>query len=314
MKMQYSKNELLEKFDALAAELGSANKAAAATGVSASIISQLRKDQYKGDTEKQYEILAKYFEVKEAAAAAYSEVAYAPISTSKKVYSTIRSCHIKGGFSIITGDAGIGKTKAIQKYAADNAENTVVTTANPCQKSAKAVLKLLALKLNIPLNLPTDDLWFSIVGKLHDGMVLIVDEAQLLTFQAIETLRSIADYFDGNGQTLGVALIGNNGIRERVEGKTREIYRQVNNRTWQRPFLQTTDVKLEDIRLLFPTLPAESAEIRFLHKIAQSAEGVRGAVRLFGNAVDNENYNLDGLAAMAKSMRINLRGIDLNSI
>ncbi len=312
--MQYSKNELLEKFDALAAELGSANKAAAATGVSASIISQLRKDQYKGDTEKQYEILAKYFEVKEAAAAAYSEVAYAPISTSKKVYSTIRSCHIKGGFSIITGDAGIGKTKAIQKYAADNAENTVVITANPCQKSAKAVLKLLALKLNIPLNLPTDDLWFSIVGKLHDGMVLIVDEAQLLTFQAIETLRSIADYFDGNGQTLGVALIGNNGIRERVEGKTREVYRQVNNRTWQRPFLQTADVKLEDIRLLFPTLPAESAEIRFLHKIAQSAEGVRGAVRLFGNAVDNENYNLDGLAAMAKSMRINLRGIDLNSI
>ncbi len=312
--MSYNKTDLLEKFDALAAELGSANKAAAATGVSASIISQLRKDQYKGDTEKQYEILAKYFEVKEAAAAAYSEVAYAPISTSKKVYSTIRSCHIKGGFSIITGDAGIGKTKAIQKYAADNAENTVVITANPCQKSAKAVLKLLALKLNIPLNLPTDDLWFSIVGKLHDGMVLIVDEAQLLTFQAIETLRSIADYFDGNGQTLGVALIGNNGIRERVEGKTREVYRQVNNRTWQRPFLQTADVKLEDIRLLFPTLPAESAEIRFLHKIAQSAEGVRGAVRLFGNAVDNENYNLDGLAAMAKSMRINLRGIDLNSI
>lgn len=301
--MQYSKNELLEKFDALAAELGSANKAASATGVSASIISQLRKDQYRGDTEKQYEILAKYFEVKEAAAAAYNEVAYAPISTSIKVYSTIRSCHIKGGFSIITGDAGIGKTKAIQKYAADNAENTVVITVNPCQKSAKAVLKLLALKLNIPLIAATDDLWFLIVGKLHDGMVLIVDEAQLLTFQAIETLRSIADYFDGNDQTLGVALIGNNGIRDRVEGKTREIYRQVNNRTWQRPFLQTSDVKIEDIRLLFPMLPAESAEIRFLHKIAQSAEGVRGAVRLFGNAVDNEKYNLDGLAAMAKSMR-----------
>lgn len=312
--MQYSKNELLEKFDSLAAEMGSANKAAAATGVSAPIISQLRKGQYKGDTEKQYEILAKYFEVKEAAATTYSEVAYAPISTSKKVYSTIRSCHIKGGFSIITGDAGIGKTKAIQKYAADNAENTVVITVNPCQKSAKAVLKLLALKLNIPLIAATDDLWFSIVGKLHDGMVLIVDEAQLLTFQAIETLRSIADYFDGNDQTLGVALIGNNGIRDRVEGKTREIYRQVNNRTWQRPFLQTTDVKIEDIRLLFPTLPADSAEIRFLHKIAQSAEGVRGAVRLFGNAVDNENYDLDGLAAMAKSMRINLRGIDLNNI
>lgn len=312
--MSYTNAELLEKFDNLAAELGSANKASLATGVSAPIISQLRKGVYKGDVRKQYDILAKYFEVKEAAADTYVEIPYAPISTSKKVYSTIRSCHIKGGFAVITGDAGIGKTKAIRKYAADNAENTVVITVSPCHRSSKAVLKLLALKLNVPLTSSTDDLWFSIVGKLHDGMVIVVDEAQLLVFQAIETLRSIADYFDGNGQTLGVALVGNNGIRERIEGKTREIYRQVNNRTWQRPFLQTTDVKPEDMCLLFPQLPSDSPEIRFLHKIAQSAEGIRGAVRLFANAYDNESYNLAGLAAMAKSMRIDLKNVDLRNL
>lgn len=312
--MSYTNTELLEKFDALAAELGSNNKAALAVGVSAPIISQLRKGIYKGDVQKQYDIIAKYFEVKEAAADTYAEIPYAPISTSKKVYSTIRSCHIKGGFAVITGDAGIGKTKAIRKYAADNSENTVVITISPCHKSSKAVLKLLALKLNIPLMCSTDDLWFAIAGKLHDGMVIIVDEAQLLVFQAIETLRSLADYFDNNGQTLGVALVGNNGIRERIEGKTREIYRQVNNRTWQRPFLQTTDVKLNDMQLLFPLLEADSPELHFLHKIAQSAEGVRGAVRLFANAYDNENYNLTGLAAMAKAMRIDLKNVDLRSL
>lgn len=309
-----TKDEIFNRFDQLVEELGSQNKACKAVGVSAPIIVQLRKGEYPGDTQKQLDKLTSYFEVKSETSDVYEEIRYAPISTSKKVYSTIRSCHIKGGFAVVTGDAGIGKTKAITKYAEDNAGTTVVITINPCQKSAKAVIKLLAMKLNIPLHQSTDDMWFSIADKLHDGMVVIVDEAQLLTYQAIETLRSLADYFDNCGQTLGVALIGNNGIRERIEGKTREIYRQVNNRTWQRPFLQTVDVKIDDIRLLFPLLDPNSSEIRFLLKVAQSVEGVRGAVRLFSNAYDNERYDLMGLAEMAKSMRIDLRGVDLKTI
>ncbi len=309
-----TKEEIFECFDQLVEELGSQNKACKAVGVSAPIIVQLRKGEYPGDTQKQLDKLANYFEVKAETSEVYEEIRYAPISTSKKVYSTIRSCHIKGGFAVVTGDAGIGKTKAIAKYAEDNPATTVVITINPCQKSAKAVIKLLAIKLNVPLHQSTDDMWFSIADKLHDGMVVIVDEAQLLTYQAIETLRSIADHFDNGGQTLGVALIGNNGIRERIEGKTREIYRQVNNRTWQRPFLQTADVKIDDIRLLFPLLSPDSSEVRFLLKIAQSVEGIRGAVRLFSNAYDNERYDLIGLAEMAKSMRIDLRGVDLKAI
>lgn len=306
--------EIFARFDRLVGELGSQNKACKAVGVSAPIIVQLRKGEYPGDTQKQLDKLASYFEVKAETSDVYEEIRYAPISTSKKVYSTIRTCHIKGGFAVVTGDAGIGKTKAITKYAEDNVGTTVVITINPCQKSAKAVIKLLAIKLNIPLHQSTDDMWFSIAEKLHDGMVIIVDEAQLLTYQAIETLRSLADYFDNCGQTLGVALVGNNGIRERIEGKTREIYRQVNNRTWQRPFLQTADVNIDDIRILFPLLDPESSEIKFLLKVAQSVEGIRGAVRLFGNAYDNERYDLKGLAEMAKSMRIDLRGVDLKTI
>lgn len=53
----------------------------------------------------------------------------------------------------------------------------------------------------------------------------------------------------------------------------------------------------------------ENPELTFLHKVAQTAEGIRGAVRLFGNAYDAEAYDLDGLANMAKFMRIDLTGI-----
>lgn len=309
-----SKEELLKRFDELVAEVGSQNKAAELVGASASAISQIKSGTYGANEQRQLFKLEKYFAVKDAAVGSFKEIEYAPISTSYKIYTTIQRCHIKGGFAIATGDAGVGKTKAIQQYRKDNEVNTIVITANPAAKSAKAVLKLLALRLGVPVSQPTDDMWFSIVSKLHDGMVVIVDEAQLLTFQAIETLRSIADYFDSYDQTLGVALIGNNGIRERIEGKTREIYRQVNNRAWQRPFIQTTDVKQDDIVMLFPMLAPGSSEIKFLHKVAQSVEGVRGAVRLFTNAYENEHYDLAGLAEMAKAMSIDLKGVDLKNV
>lgn len=300
----------IRQFEELAARLGSEKKAGAQIGVSSSIISQLRKGSYKGDIEKQFDKLYTYFDTKSKAADKYSEVEYAPTTISEVVYQTLENVKIKGGFAFVTGDAGIGKTKALRKFAADNESNSVMITINPCTKSTKAVLKLLALEMGVTISQSRDDLWMSLAAKLHDGMVIAVDEAQLLTYGSIETLRSFADFFGERGQTLGVALVGNDGIREKIEGRSREQYRQVNNRAWQRQQLRTLDVQRGDIEMLIPVLKGKDQELEFLHKIAQTAEGVRGAVRLFGNAYDSGKYDLDGLVKMAKMMHLDLKGME----
>ena len=142
-------------------------------------------------------------------------------------------------------------------------------------------------------------------------MVIIIDEGQLLTFHGIETIRSFADYFSDRGQTLGVAFVGDNGIEEKFEGKTRRNYRQINNRKWLSPKFVTTDIKRDDVDLMFPLLVSShmEQELEFLHKVAQSEAGLRGAVRLFSQAYDNGNFHLNGLAAMAKFMRIDVRSV-----
>lgn len=300
----------IRQFEELAARLGSEKKAGAQIGVSSSIISQLRKGSYKGDIEKQFDKLYTYFDTKSKAADKYLEVEYAPTTISEVVYQTLENVKIKGGFAFVTGDAGIGKTKALRKFAADNESNSVMITINPCTKSTKAVLKLLALEMGVTISQSRDDLWMSIAAKLHDGMVIAVDEAQLLTYGSIETLRSFADFFGERGQTLGVALVGNDGIREKIEGRSREQYRQVNNRAWQRQQLRTLDVQRGDIEMLIPVLKGNEQELEFLHKIAQTAEGVRGAVRLFGNAYDSGKYDLNGLVKMAKMMHLDLKGME----
>lgn len=232
--------EALEKITATAAELGiSEAKLCERIGITGSALSQIRKGYYAGNWDNQFEKIYAYFENKAAASETYSEVEYAPTSISTLVYKTVRNTQLKGGFAFVTGDAGVGKTKALHKYIEDHPHDSVMITINPCTKSTKAVLKLLALNLGVPVTQSRDDLWMSIAAKLHDGMVVAVDEAQLLTYGSIETLRSFADFFAERRQTLGVVLVGNQGIREKIEGKSREQYRQVANRAWQRQQIST---------------------------------------------------------------------------
>ena len=305
----------LEKFDELAAAnayngVPSANKAGLICGVTGGVVSQLRSGIYKGDSEKQFNRLISYFENKEAAAESYTGVDYVPTSTSQLVYKTLRNVQLKGGFVIVTGDAGIGKTKAIHKYIEDNPLDSITIRINPCYKSTNGVLKLIAMELGLSTRQARDDLWMSIVTKLRDGMIIAVDEAQHLTYAGIETLRSFTDYFDEKGQTMGVALIGNEGIREKMDGRSREQYRQVNNRAWQRHRLSTTDTTLEDIKMLFPLLEGREQELKLLHKVAQTPVGIRGAVKLFSNAYQAKEYDWNGLINMAKVMQLNLNNTD----
>ena len=54
-----------------------------------------------------------------------------------------------------------------------------------------------------------------------------------------------------------------------------------------------------------------NAEIDFLLGIARTQQAIRGAVNLFSNAYDNDDYTLNGLVKMAKFMEMDLSGLDI---
>lgn len=307
---------IIDRLNEFIAEQPSQNAAASMLGISAAILTPLRKGTYNGDADKYLKKLAAYFDLKADFKDTYREIEYAQTSISKKVYDTIRICHIKGGLAIFAGDAGIGKTKAAQKYVADNPDSAVYLTLNPCLTSIKSTLKLLANALNAPVASTLDDMWTNIIGKLADGMVLIFDEAQHLPIKTIETLRSFSDYFRDRNQTLGIMFIGNNETVRRLGSNKKAEFAQISNRTKQTRVCTTKKIKREDIMLLFPILADNDmqAEIDFLWKISQTQQAIRGAVNLFGNAYDNGKYDLSGLVAMAKFMELDLTGLDIKSI
>ncbi len=296
--------ELLKRFEQYMLEKNwSQNKAADAIGISRAALSRVRSGTYNADPQGIFDAIAAHLGVKERAKLTYSEVEYAPTSISSQIYDIIGVCQVKGGLAVAAGDAGIGKTKAAQKFVADNPTNSILITVNPCLTSVKSLLKVLADRIGASPERSKDELWLAIVRKLSDGTVLIFDEAQHLTLKDIEVLRSFSDYFNDMGQTLGICFIGNLDTVARLGGKKAE-FAQISNRTKQRKVYTKDQIQREDIAKLFPILVNEGKEdeIDLLLRIAQTPQALRGAINLFSNAYDNEDYSYKGLVAMAKFM------------
>lgn len=296
--------ELLDKVEALKKEKGlSQNAVGQLIGVSGTALSQIRNSKYNANPQKIFDVLEQYFGVKEKAKLTYSEVGYAPTSISEQIYDIISVCQVKGGLSVACGDAGIGKTKASQKFVSDNPSNSFLITINPCLTNTKSLLKTIADCINAGQEKSVNELWLSIANKLSDGTVLIFDESQHLTTKEIEILRSFSDYFNDRGQTLGICFIGNLETVTRMGAKKAE-FAQIANRTKQRKIYRNTEIQRNDICKLFPILEAENmnAEIDFLLKVSRTSQALRGAINLFSNAYDNENYTYAGLVAMAHFM------------
>lgn len=300
--------ELLQKVEELKKEKGiSQNEVGKLMGISGTALSQIKNGKYPADPQSIFDAMANYFGVKEKAKLTYSEISYAPTYISSQIYDIISVCQVKGGLAIAAGDAGIGKTKAAQKFVTDNPTNSILITVNSCFTSIKSLLKIIAERIGASPERSRDELWFAITRKLSDGMVLIFDEAQHLTLKDIEVLRSFSDYFNDKGQTLGICFIGNLDTVARIGSKKAE-FAQIANRTKQRKIYLKSQIKREDIKKLFPVLESEQKEkeIDFLFRIAQTPQALRGVVNLFSNAYDNEDYSYKGLVAMAKFMDIEI--------
>lgn len=301
--MEYNdlQNRLIKQVDMLVEVEGSQNKACKKIGLSPSVWSAIKKGEYTGNIDGIFNKVKDYFGIKEMAQQTYFEVEYADTFISHQIYEIIRICQVKGGLAIACGDAGIGKTKAIKQYIKEHSSNSIMITVNPCISSIKSILKVLAERLGATVERSKDALWLSIANKLRDGMILIFDEAQHLTLQTIEVLRSFSDYFADKGQTLGIIFIGNTETVGRM-GSKKAQFAQIINRTKQTKMYSVTEIQRNDIKLLFPLIADCDMEVDFLLKIAQTKQGLRGAVNLFSNAYDNENYTYAGLIAMAKFM------------
>lgn len=305
-----------ERLEAYMKESGlSQAKIAPLIGVSMTALSQYRNGIYKGDVKAVESKIEEYMETveeqqaQEEKAQPYKAVEdYIPTSVSEDIYRMIRYAQVNGGIAIAHGDAGIGKTKAAQKYVRENPTQAIYLEMSPVAGTLGNMLRLFARTLKLPESRNKMELMLSIREKLEGtNKVIIIDEAQHLKLSALEQIRTLADPNSITGtKGVGIVLIGNTEVYSKMKGKQEAQFAQLFSRIKMSRYYSTSNVTDDDVEKLFPVLKKQGMkkELGFLKGICKSKWGIRGATNVYDNSINNDDVSVKGLYAMARTLGI----------
>lgn len=192
-------------------------------GIASGTISSFGVNKYEGDVAKIAAVIERYFAAEaEAVSMRRDRVieapAFQPTRAAKKLFSVLHYAR-RGKMAAAATSPGFGKTSALRQFAAD-VPNVFLATMAPStagvQPMLTAILKVMGEREVRGSPLMLSDRIRERVAGAH--AVLCLDDAQHLSEKALDELRGIHDLTG-----CGIALFGNAGLMERLEGGNRAI-------------------------------------------------------------------------------------------
>jgi DNA transposition AAA+ family ATPase len=295
----------------------STGKSQAEVGKELGYSSGSRLNQFLSNTHVSIEIVKKIEQLLKISAkreAAPKKPPYQETSTSRRVAKLIERCHTRGEMGVAYGDPGVGKTMAIREYAKENPD-AIVVTVSPTTANITGINELLAAALDIKEK-GSRRITAGVIAKLkgETKRVIIVDEAQHLKAKVVNHLRSIVDATEDEdtGERIGMALVGNFEIFFELKVKQQAAYRQVADRISYWELLEASEVKLDDMHLIFKDSGLKNDVLELLHHISKMVS-VRKAVQVYTNTLstvfdDAEDGIMAGhISAVALKMGVNIK-------
>ncbi len=212
--------ELLQEFKE--AQNLSQTRLATMLDASPATVSQYLNGAYKGDTDT---IDKKVRELIERAKDKAKDIKsdFVPTTTAKKIMDVCAMAHGMNDINLVIGEAGLGKTVALKHYTSHTEGVVLIETAPTF--SPKVLLVELCNKIGIVPSRNNHDNITAIVEKLKNSeRLIIIDEAELLSYKCLEVIRRIHDMAG-----VGVVLAGMPRLRANLRGKRGE-YKQLYSR------------------------------------------------------------------------------------
>ena len=206
----------------------SANHLAKSLAISPAALSQWLSSKYKGDVEKINESVKAYLiRQAEIIKVAKKEIRFVETSVSERVFEVARLCHLDGEIGVVYGPAGVGKTAAVKEYVKRN-PGTVLIEADLGYTSRylfRDITKALGVAdgyhSQISLNIMFED---TIEAMKGTDRMIIIDEAEMLPYKALEMIRRVNDKAG-----VGILLAGMPRLINNIRGKKGE-YAQLYSR------------------------------------------------------------------------------------
>ena len=249
------------------------------TGLSGAVISQFISGTYEGDNDKIADSLEKYLVIAtERLESADNTVFYPELRNTKTSLFAVKYAHKNCDVVLLSGDAGAGKTTALRYYTQNNT-GVIFITASTCISSPTAILKEIASAIGKKATGNKSQIEKTLISALsNSNRLIIIDEADQLTFNAIQAVRNLNDKAH-----VGILLSGNNRIyNQMVMGARCTEFDQVRTRIFMRPKVSNT-YTVDEMQNIFPNV--EPKGIGVLLKLAER-ESLRMAVKLFNAVIE----------------------------
>ena len=217
----------------------------------------------------------------------------AQTQTVDDIFMAVSFAEAAGDISLIYGDAGLGKTISLKRYAALHPD-AIYIELKDCDKSAKGVCEKILSHIG-KMQRGTDRLLVDIITDYltSNPRLIIIDEAQHLSIRALENLRAINDVTES-----GIVLCGNPTVYDRMHGRGQAHFAQLYSRIGIRRHI--TDPTLEDITAIFNPYHLDKESLLYLHKLALQRGGIRNCDKVLNIALqfrdtEKEPLNIDHL-------------------
>lgn len=247
--------------------------------LSGTVLSQFLNGSYPGNNEEVANILTKYLELVKKRSSSISHVQFnEKLGNTQTVMFACEYAHMRNDIALVCGDAGAGKTAALELYR-DRSVGVVMVTANACTTSATAVLKLIYQSVKRTAPGRRDLIMAELVEYFQDSnRLIIIDEADNLTLAALQAVRNLNDR-----AKVGIVLSGNDKIyTQMLVGSRSSEFQQLRTRIIVRRKVENR-YSLQEFREIFPGLCDDC--LSFLIKLAQS-ESLRTAIKILEIAFD----------------------------
>ncbi|EMB3124646.1 AAA family ATPase [Salmonella enterica] len=202
----------------------SQGQVARAIGRSSATMNQYVQGKYNGDIADMEERIGHFLRrVREKQNALRIDERFVSTPTASKGLEVLSYAHLESEICVLYGAAGLGKTMILKEYSRRDS-NVIFIEADP-GFTARTLLEELCGRLRLSKNGNIHALIEACVEKLKDsGRLLVIDEAELLPYRALEVIRRLHDKAG-----IGVVLAGMPRLIVNLKGKRGE-YAQLYSR------------------------------------------------------------------------------------
>jgi len=254
-------------------------EAARQAGVSTTALNRWLNGKYEGDNAAVEAKLARWLDerARQAGFLLPEAPGWVETRTAERIMAALSYGQMAADLVVVYGGAGLGKTETIHHYA-EQRPNVWVTRMSPATKSAAAALEEICETAGVNTNYSSgaSRMQRALIKKLTSTRgLLVLDEAQHLAVDALETVRAIHD-----SAGIGLALVGNEQVYSRLTGAGQSaLFAQLFSRVGKR--LRLTRPYVQDVETLAKAWGISGErELKLLRELGQTPGALRGVVKV----------------------------------